>query len=134
MAEPSTLAEAETYTRQVADLLKAAGRPVTDYWADTDEDGYCGHIELDDAQEGYAWDPRSGWFHLAGKGLKGVYDNVTPLGFSEGTVAEDVVSAIAKGVVNEEPVYYECNSCGEEFDDDTGVCCDDGEIVPHNDI
>ena len=24
MAEPSTLAEAETYTRQVADLLKAA--------------------------------------------------------------------------------------------------------------
>ena len=34
----------------------------------------------------------------------------------------------------DDPVYYECNSCGEEFEDGTGTCCDDGEIVPHNDI
>lgn len=32
------------------------------------------------------------------------------------------------------PIYYECNSCGDEYEDETGVCCDDGEIVPNNDI
>lgn len=95
MAKPATLAEAETYTQRVAELLDAAGRPVTDYWSDTDEEGYCGHIELDDAREGYAWNPRSGWFYLTGKGLKGVYDNVTPLGFAEDTSAEDVAAALS---------------------------------------
>lgn len=26
-----------------------------------------------------------------------------------------------------------CNSCGEEADLLTGICCDDGEIVPNDD-
>lgn len=29
---------------------------------------------------------------------------------------------------------YECNSCGEEYEDPAAVCCDDGEVVPTNDI
>lgn len=95
MDKPATLAEAETYTQQVANLLAAAGRPVTDYWADEDEDGYCGNIELDNAREGFAWNTRSGWFYLTGRGLKGVYDNVTPLGLSEDTPAEAVVTALS---------------------------------------
>lgn len=30
-----------------------------------------------------------------------------------------------------EPVYYFCNSCGEEVDGETvAECCEDGEIEP----
>jgi hypothetical protein len=29
---------------------------------------------------------------------------------------------------DEEPVYWFCNSCGEEVDDETSECCEDGEI------
>ncbi|MFE9391675.1 hypothetical protein [Streptomyces sp. NPDC006784] len=32
-----------------------------------------------------------------------------------------------------EPVYWWCNSCGEEVQDETAECCDDGEIVPSYD-
>jgi hypothetical protein len=28
------------------------------------------------------------------------------------------------------PVYWWCNSCGDEVEDETAVCCDDGEIEP----
>ncbi|AWN05268.1 hypothetical protein SEA_IBANTIK_44 [Streptomyces phage Ibantik] len=28
------------------------------------------------------------------------------------------------------PVYYFCNSCGEEVEDEAAECCDDGEIEP----
>lgn len=26
------------------------------------------------------------------------------------------------------PIYWWCNSCGEEVDDEFAECCDDGEI------
>jgi hypothetical protein len=32
-----------------------------------------------------------------------------------------------------EPVYWFCNSCGEEVADETDECCDDGEIEPSYD-
>jgi len=38
-------------------------------------------------------------------------------------------------VLDEEPtpVYFFCNSCGEEVEDETSNCCDDGEIEPSYD-
>ncbi|MFE5863176.1 hypothetical protein ACFQ77_21895 [Streptomyces virginiae] len=32
-----------------------------------------------------------------------------------------------------EPVYWFCNSCGEEVEDETAECCADGEIEPSYD-
>ncbi|MGW2720838.1 hypothetical protein [Streptomyces sp. NPDC001492] len=32
-----------------------------------------------------------------------------------------------------EPAYWFCNSCGDEVDDETSECCDDGEIEPSYD-
>ena len=32
-----------------------------------------------------------------------------------------------------EPAYWWCNSCGEEVDDETAECCDDGENEPSYD-
>lgn len=32
-----------------------------------------------------------------------------------------------------EPTYWFCNSCGEEVDDESADCCDDGEIEPSYD-
>jgi len=32
-----------------------------------------------------------------------------------------------------EPVYWWCNSCGEEVPDETFECCDDGENEPSYD-
>lgn len=29
-----------------------------------------------------------------------------------------------------EPVYWFCNSCGDEVDGEFAECCDDGEIEP----
>lgn len=33
-------------------------------------------------------------------------------------------------MADEEPVYWFCNSCGEEVDDEHAECCDDGENEP----
>ncbi|MFE0101180.1 hypothetical protein [Streptomyces sp. NPDC059009] len=32
-----------------------------------------------------------------------------------------------------EPVYWWCNGCGEEVQDEADDCCDSGEIVPSYD-
>jgi hypothetical protein len=32
-----------------------------------------------------------------------------------------------------QPVYFFCNSCGEEVEDEASICCDDGEIEPSHD-
>lgn len=35
--------------------------------------------------------------------------------------------------VEREPVYWFCNSCGEEVPDEHASCCDDGENEPSYD-
>ena len=90
------------YSRDVANLLTAAGYDVTDYWfhrESEDDDGpFEGAIVIGDEDEVYSWHATHGWQYRAGPpGQWGPYKTVRDLGLGAGTPAEDVVAAIVEG-------------------------------------
>lgn len=50
-----------------------------------------------------------------------------------GTAGHGYEATTPAGVDERTPVYFFCNSCGEEVQDENADCCDDGEIEPSYD-